>query len=210
VGECLDAKRPGVDQLIYQYLRKYQEDPNSKVFAPLAEAYRKAGLLDEAIEIAREGLTRHPDFVGGKVALARALFDKRQYPEVIDVLQNVIREVPDNLMAQRLAAESFLILGEIPEALACYKMLLFFKPEDSELSTLVAELEAQAYHTGQVPLQIDAVQGFRVVGAETAMEESPEAQRRRWMTSIERLQNVLPKIEAYRWHKRNTLFSQNG
>ena len=63
---------------IYHYLRRYQEDPRSRVFAPLAEAYRKAGLLDEAIEIARDGVRVHPHFVGGKVALARALFDKGQ------------------------------------------------------------------------------------------------------------------------------------
>ena len=55
--------------MIYDYLKKYQEDPTSRVFAPLAEAYRKAGLIDEAIEIAREGLRVHPNFVGGRVAL---------------------------------------------------------------------------------------------------------------------------------------------
>ena len=47
----------------------------ARIFAPLAEAYRKAGLVDEAIEVAREGLRIHPNFVGGRVALGRALFD---------------------------------------------------------------------------------------------------------------------------------------
>src|SRR3954470_6886467 len=97
--------------LIYNYLKKYQEDPNSRVFAPLAEAYRKAGLIDEAIEIAREGLRVHPGFVGGRVALARALFDKKSYEEVVKELTPVVRDVPDNLVAQRLLAESCLMQG---------------------------------------------------------------------------------------------------
>src|SRR5271156_5404845 len=99
--------------LIYQYLKKYQEDPTSRVFAPLAEAYRKAGLIEEAIEIAREGLLVHPSFTGGRVALARALFDKKQYQLVIDELNLVVQDAPDNLIAQRLLAESHLMLGRV-------------------------------------------------------------------------------------------------
>src|SRR3954447_12629683 len=97
--------------LIYTYLRKYQDDPSSRVFAPLAEAYRKAGLIKEAVEIAREGLRVHPHFVGGRVALARALFDQEKFEEVADELGKVVQDAPDNLVAQRLLGESSLMLG---------------------------------------------------------------------------------------------------
>src|SRR5262252_6199824 len=143
---------PRHSPLIYDYLKKYQEDPTSRVFAPLAEAYRKAGLLDEAIEIAREGLRIHPTFVGGRVALARCLFDKALYSEVVTELTPVVRDVPDNLVAQRLLAESCLMLGQVAEALGCYKMLLYFSPEDVETAQLVHELEAQAYEKGSLVL----------------------------------------------------------
>ncbi len=89
------------EPIIYGYLKKYQEDPSSRVFAPLAEAYRKAGLIDEAIEISREGLKIHPHFVGGRVALSRALFDKKLFDEVINELGSIIQDVPDNLVAQQ-------------------------------------------------------------------------------------------------------------
>ena len=54
--ETYDRYRKGAagNPLIFSYLKKFQEDPASRVFAPLAEAYRKAGLVDEAIDIARE------------------------------------------------------------------------------------------------------------------------------------------------------------
>src|SRR3954463_4792409 len=98
---------------IYSFLKKYQDDPSSRVFAPLAEAYRKAGLVNEAIEIAREGLKMHPRFMGGRVALARALFDKKQYQEVVEELSPIVQDIPDNLVAQKLLAESCLILGKV-------------------------------------------------------------------------------------------------
>src|SRR5690349_10581135 len=103
--------KPKYHPAIYRYLKKYQEDPTSRVFAPLAEAYRKAGLVDEAISICREGLKIHPHFASGRVALARALFDKRQYSEVAKELEPIIQDIPDNLVAQRLMAESCLLLG---------------------------------------------------------------------------------------------------
>src|SRR5580704_11425858 len=47
-----------------EYLRRFQEDPTSRVFAPLAEAYRRLGRFDEAIDICREGLEHNTDFHG--------------------------------------------------------------------------------------------------------------------------------------------------
>jgi tetratricopeptide (TPR) repeat protein len=184
--------------MIYEYLKKYQEDPTSRVFAPLAEAYRKAGLLDEAIEIAREGLRVHPTFVGGRVALARCLFDKALYPEVIAELAPVVRDVPDNLVAQRLLAESCLMQGQVAEALGCYKMLLYFSPEDVETARIVHELEAQAYEKGALVLRTDTVPEFSEAQAGKAITEDPEHRRRRWMKRIEILQGLLQRVERYK------------
>ena len=126
----------------------FQDDPRSKIFAPLAESYRKIGLIDEAIEICREGLSMNPDFIGGKVALARAYFDKQMHVQVRELLTPVIEKIPDNLIAQRLLADSCLILGYVQEALTGYKMLLYFNPGDREVAGLVQELETQSYEAG--------------------------------------------------------------
>ena len=141
--------------MIYEYLRRWQEDPTSRVFAPLAEAYRKAGMVDEAIEIAQDGVRVHPNYLGGRVALARALFDRKRYHEVIDQLEMPMQNAPDNLAGQRLLGESFLMTGRVAEALASYKLLLYFSPMDSEASRLVKELEAQAYEQGTMVLRTD-------------------------------------------------------
>lgn len=185
--------------LIYDYLKKYQEDPTSRIFAPLAEAYRKAGLLDEAIEIAREGLRVHPNFVGGRVALARALFEKKQYEDVVEELSFVVREVPDNLVAQKLLAESSLMLGRMSEALSAFKMLLYFNPSDTEIARIVSELEAQAYEDGVLVLRKDpAPQKMMIRPAREAISGDFAEWSKTAISQVEMLQTVLVRIERFR------------
>ncbi len=193
--------------IIYHYLKKYQEDPSSRVFAPLAEAYRKAGLVDQALEIAREGLRVHPHFVGGRVALARALFDKKAYAQVADELGAIVQDVPDNLVAQRLLAESCLMLGRVTEALSAYKMLLFFTPHDAETAQVVQELEAQSYEKGALVLNtdprqesshLDAFSNFAEHDAQGAIDSDPGLRRAKWVARVERLQTMLQRVERYK------------
>jgi tetratricopeptide (TPR) repeat protein len=190
--------------LIYEYLKKWQEDPTSRVFAPLSEAYRKAGMYDEAVRIAREGLEHHPHFIGGKVALARSLFELQEYDQVIDCLSQVVQDVPDNIVAQKLMAESCLMRGRVQEALSGYKMLLFYAPNDLELAQMVQELEKNAYDQGAlvmrrdpVPVQ-DSSQGFEMQKLDRAISQDPEFQRNAWIKKIEILQNILQNVERYR------------
>lgn len=185
---------------IYHYLRRYQEDPRSRVFAPLAEAYRKAGLLDEAIEIARDGVRIHPHFVGGRVALGRALFDRGNYEEVVKELETIVMDAPDNLIAQKLLAESYLILGRISDSLGAYKVLLFFMPQDAEISSLVREIEMKAYEDGALVLQKDPfpLKNYSVKGAENAIGSDPEVRKTEWIKRIELLQGMLLRVQRFK------------
>jgi tetratricopeptide (TPR) repeat protein len=194
---------------LYEYLRKYQEDPTSRIFAPLAEAYRKAGMAKEAVEIAREGLRIHPAFIGGRVALARALFDLRQYEEVMAELRPVVRDVPDNLVAQRLFGDSALMMGRPEEALTAFKMLLYFAPADTEVAELVQELENRMYEEGDTrlrkdilptrrPLDVSAASGFETREVAEAFSGDRAMARKRWKSQIELLQGMLQRVERYR------------
>jgi tetratricopeptide (TPR) repeat protein len=188
---------------IYHYLRKYQEDPRSRVFAPLAEAYRRAGLLNEAIEIARDGVRIHPHFVGGKVALARALFDKGEYSQVIKELEMAVVDSPDNLVAQKLLAESYLIQGRIADSLASYKVLLFFMPQDQEVARLVEEIESRAYEDGALVMQKDPIplRSYSVKDASQAISGDPTVRKKEWIKKIEVLQTLLVRVQRFKLAK---------
>ena len=53
-------------------------DPEGRVFAPLADAYRRAGEHALAIEVLSEGLRRQPDFVPGHVVFGWVRRDRRE------------------------------------------------------------------------------------------------------------------------------------
>lgn len=199
--------------LIYTYLRKFQEDPTSRVFAPLAEAYRKAGMPEEAVEIAYEGLKHHPHFLGGRVALARALFDLKKYSEVIEELASRIRDVPDNLIAQRLLGDSYLVMGRVAEALSSFKMLLYYAPQDVEVAKVVQELESQAYSQGRLILKTQTHLGsstikelpqpeeqslFLIRSVGSVVADDPQVKKAKHIERIEKLQSMLSKIATYR------------
>jgi tetratricopeptide (TPR) repeat protein len=124
-----------------EYLRRFREDPKSRVFAPLAEAYRRMGKVEEAIQICKEGLLHHPDFHGGRVALAKCYLDKKRYAEAKEELERVILTAPENLMAQKLLGDTFLMLHQRKDALHSYKMALLLAPQDVALSEKVYALE---------------------------------------------------------------------
>jgi hypothetical protein len=48
-----------------------ERDPAGRAFAPLADAYRKAGRIPDALRILRDGISKHPDFVTGHVVAAQ-------------------------------------------------------------------------------------------------------------------------------------------
>ncbi len=124
-----------------EYLRRFREDPTSRIFAPLAEAYRRMSRLDDAIDICLEGLSHHPDFHGGRVALARCYVDKREFLLAKHELEKIVHVVPENLLAQRLLGDCCIALKETASALQAFRMAQLLSPSDAALAQKVYELE---------------------------------------------------------------------
>lgn len=77
----------------------------SPAFGPIAERFRRAGELDRAVQLCREGLGRFPHHVSARVTLGWALLDLGRYDEARTELEAVLRRAPDNLAAIRGLAE---------------------------------------------------------------------------------------------------------
>ena len=95
------AESPHIEQL----KRRVQMDPASIAFAALAEEYRKAGRVDEAIATCVAGLKRHPSYVSARVTLGRALVAAQRDEEARREFEAVLRSAPDNLVATRALAD---------------------------------------------------------------------------------------------------------
>jgi tetratricopeptide (TPR) repeat protein len=151
-------------------IKKYEDtltrDPNSYCFAPLSELYRKLGLLDDAINVAKRGCEIHPDYVGGHMALGRALFEKGMKEESRVALEKVVRVTPDNLLAQRVLSQIYIDAGDIAAAEKSLQVILSQNPDDLESKILLNSL---ARSTGAVSQPSPEAQGQAAVsrGEET-------------------------------------------
>ena len=81
--------------------RRVGINPASIDFATLAEEYRRAGMLEEAIATCRTGLRRHPAYVAARVTLGMALIEAGGLDDAAAELEAVLRAAPENLAAIR-------------------------------------------------------------------------------------------------------------
>lgn len=125
-----------------RYLRVYQENPDSRVFAPLADLYRRLGRFDDAMEVVRDGLRRHPYYSSARVVYAHLLIDLGKFPEAERELESVVTYYPENLLARKLLVKSKWALGRRDQALREWEALKAISPElgsDPELERLMVE-----------------------------------------------------------------------
>ncbi len=148
-NETLDTK--GIPPEIERYLSMWERDPKSRVFAPLAEAYRKVGDLDRAIEICLKGLQIHPNYVSGRVALGRAYFDRGDYLAAKTQLEMVFEADPENLVAAKTLGEIYRKEGELEKALLAYRLAHYTTPSATEIVEKVRSLEAALAVKGETP-----------------------------------------------------------
>lgn len=84
---------------------RFRENPKGRNFAPLADAYRKAGLIDNAIDLCQSGLQFHPDYVSGHIVHGRCLVDKKDDTGAEAVFRKVLDLDPENILALKVLAE---------------------------------------------------------------------------------------------------------
>ncbi len=122
--------------------RRVRQDPASLAFAPLAEEYRRAGRLDDAIRICRSGLAVHPGYVSARATLGRALLDQGNLDAAFVELTAVLESAPEHLGALRGVADILHRRGELETALEKYRLALALAHDDHELAARIAAIES--------------------------------------------------------------------
>lgn len=127
---------------ISKYQEIYNRDSDSKIFAPLAEAYRKSGKLEQAYQIAKKGIDIHSEFASGLVTFARILIDMDRSLDAIPYLKSATEMSPDNFLAHKLLGETYIKLKDLSKALQVFKMALYLDPMDAFAKKMVKKLES--------------------------------------------------------------------
>jgi tetratricopeptide (TPR) repeat protein len=131
-----------LDPEIERLTELYEKDPTSRVFAPLADAYRKSRLYDEAVDILKKGLEFHPDYVSAHLVLARCYREKNMLQLAKGSFERVLELDQQNVIALRLLGDILQSTDDMKGALSRYHDVLAIDPGNSEVQELVSRLEA--------------------------------------------------------------------
>jgi hypothetical protein len=103
---------------------RYAENPDGRYFAPLADAYRKAGRVDDALQMVQLGLSKHPDYLSAHIVLGRCYLDKKDDGAARAAFQNTLGLDAENIIALKSLAEIAERQGQTDEARRWLQRLL--------------------------------------------------------------------------------------
>ena len=113
------------------------ENPNSQIFAALADAHRRKGQLDKALEVCRTGLKLHPNYGSGHLVMAKVHMDRQMYELAEKALEEAIRLEGRTRATELLLCEIFIHKKKLSEALSILEKLHITDPENQEVKYLL-------------------------------------------------------------------------
>lgn len=147
---------------ILRFEEQVQRQPDSLVFARLADAYRKAGQPERALAVLEDGLLRHPEYASGHIVRARALRDLGRVEETLEAFRRVLELDASNLVAVTELAGLADERGDVAEARHWYEQLVQMDPTDTEWRRRLEDLESES------------------LGAETSSRDRPGPETQAW------------------------------
>jgi tetratricopeptide (TPR) repeat protein len=112
---------------------RYRRAPGSHVFAPLADAYRKLGLVEEALDICARGLSANPRYASGYVVQGKCQYDSGRADRAEESFKKVLELDPQNLVALRYLGIIRAACGDADGARGYFEHILVLDPDDKEI-----------------------------------------------------------------------------
>jgi tetratricopeptide (TPR) repeat protein len=113
----------GLEEEIRELEKRFSEAPDSRLFLPLADALRRAGELERAVKLCREGLERFPDFASASILLGECLAELGDLEQAEQTLEKMAAEDSDNLRVLKRLAGLAERKGDKDKAQALYEQL---------------------------------------------------------------------------------------
>ena len=122
-------------------LKKKFEDNPRRFFAPLANEYRKAGDLEQAIALCRAHLPNQTAHISGHIVLAQALYEAGSTDESRTVFEASLELDPENLIALRYLGDLAREGGDVSTARSWYTRMLEVDPRNDEIGHLIRSID---------------------------------------------------------------------
>lgn len=144
---------------------KYEENPR-RYFAPLANEYRKAGDLAQAIQICREHLPKQPGHMSGYIVYGQTLFEANNLDEARTVFEQALSLDPENLIALKHLGDIARMNGENGVARRWYARVLDADPRNDDIASQLASLGAPT-PVAPIPVVPEPAPAYNPTGGES-------------------------------------------
>ena len=125
--------------LINELLAQFNANPR-RVFARLANEYRKAGDPQSAIDLCRTHVPLQPTYISGHIVFGQALFEQGELDEARTAFETAISLDPENLIAIRQLGDIARVTGDSRGARTWYERLLEMDPQNEEIEQYLRDL----------------------------------------------------------------------
>ena len=126
-----------VDDRIDKCQRILESDPNSQIFAALAEAYRRKGETDKAFRICQNGLKVHPSYGSAHLVMAKINLDRGHY-DWAEIETKKAMELDGRTRAiELLLAEVHIYKGDFTQAIRILTRLHDIDPDNTQIRNLL-------------------------------------------------------------------------
>ncbi len=126
-----------IDERITKCQKILDVDPNSQIFAALAEAFRKKGELEKAFRICQNGLRIHPSYGSAHVVMAKINLDRGLY-DWAEIEANKAAEIDGQTRTiELLLAETYIYRGEFVQAITLLRKLNEADPDNNQIKKLL-------------------------------------------------------------------------
>ena len=112
-------------------------DPNSQIFAALADAYRKRSELDKAFRVCQNGLKIHPSYGAAHVVMAKINMDRGLYDWAETEIKKAVELDGGSRATDLLLAEIYIYKGEFVDAVKLLKKLHQSDPDNKQIKKLL-------------------------------------------------------------------------
>jgi tetratricopeptide (TPR) repeat protein len=134
---------------------RYRSAPRSHVFAPLADACRKAGMLEEALEICSRGVGEHPRYASGYVVQGKCLYDAGRANDAKAAFERVLALDPKNLVALKYLGMLHAERGDSAQATEYFEHILVLDPDNREIRSRIEDVELSPAHAPQASVRAE-------------------------------------------------------
>ncbi len=143
--------RSDIDERITKCNKILEDNPNSQIFAALADAYRKKGEIDRAFRICQNGLKIHPNYGSAHLVMAKINMDKGLYDWAETEVEKAIEIDGATRATELLLSEIYIYKGEFNKACRLLEKLHQGDPDNDQITKLLdiaRKIPLDAAHSG--------------------------------------------------------------